>query len=87
MEVEVEAKVTYEGCVCPPDVNIWGDDICAVCKEERDDYEASEALIEYCTVCDGGHYGGEFGELCLANGRHWFEPSDPRDIYDGEDCF
>jgi hypothetical protein len=36
-----------------------------------------------CSVCDGGHDGGEFGELCPANGRSWFEPSDPRDI--GED--
>lgn len=34
----------------------------------------------FCSVCDGGHDGGEFGELCPANGRSWFEPSDPRDI-------
>jgi hypothetical protein len=33
-----------------------------------------------CSVCDGGHDGGEFGELCPANGRSWFEPSDPRDL-------
>ena len=34
----------------------------------------------FCSVCDGGHDGGEFGELCPATGRYWFEPSDPRDI-------
>ena len=56
--------------------------------EEYDDWAEAEALITYCNVCDGvGHDGGEFGELCLANGRSWFEPSDPRDLYDGEDCF
>ena len=83
-----EARVTYPGCVCPPDVNIWGDDICAVCKEVRDDYYESEASIEHCAVCDAvGHTAGEYGELCLANGRSWFEPSDPRDLYDGEDRF
>jgi len=38
---------------------------------------------DYCTVCDGvGHSAGEFGELCPANGPGWFEPSDPRDLYD-----
>lgn len=36
----------------------------------------------FCQVCDGSHDGGEFGELCLANGRQWFEPSDPRDLVD-----
>jgi serine/threonine protein phosphatase PrpC len=37
--------------------------------------------VATCSVCDGvGHSGGEFGELCLANGRSWFEPSDPRDL-------
>ena len=42
-----------------------------------------------CQQCDGlGHSAGEFGELCPAiNPRGWFEPSDPRDLYDGEDCF
>ncbi len=82
-----EEKVTYEGCTCPPDVNIWGDDICAVCVELRNYYDEMESQIEYCTVCDGSHYGGEFGELCPTNGRHWFEPSDPRDLYDAEDRF
>ena len=37
----------------------------------------------FCSVCDGGHDGGEFGELCPANGRSWFEPSDPRDGGEG----
>lgn len=76
-----------EGCTCSPDINIWGDDICGVCMELREHWEAMEALVEYCLVCDGTHNGGEFGELCPANGRHWFEPSDPRDLYDGEDRF
>jgi hypothetical protein len=38
--------------------------------------------VEFCQVCDGAHNGGEFGELCLANGRGWFEPSDPRELED-----
>ena len=47
--------------------------------------EAQEDVCPYndvatCSVCDGGHDGGEFGELCPANGRSWFEPSDPRDL-------
>ena len=37
--------------------------------------------VATCSVCDGvGHSGGEFGELCPANGRSWFEPSDLRDL-------
>lgn len=71
-----------EGCTCPPDVNIWTGDICEICEELRNDYYESEANIRYCKVCDGGHDGGEFGELCPANGRSWFEPSDPRDLGD-----
>jgi hypothetical protein len=77
-----EEYIGYPGCTCAPDVNIWGDDICAVCKEVRDDEAAQDALITYCKVCDGGHDGGEFGELCPANGPRWFEPSDPRDLND-----
>jgi hypothetical protein len=47
-----------------------------------------EMEAEACTVCDGlGHSAGEYGELCLANGRAWFQPSDPRDLYDGEEGF
>lgn len=46
------------------------------------EYARQEALITYCKVCDGGHDGGEFGELCPANGPRWFEPSDPRDLDD-----
>ena len=81
-----EEHIGYPGCTCLPNTNPWGDDICPVCKEVRDDYWASEALIKYCTVCDGGHDGGEFGELCPANGPRWFEPSDPRDLGDdGQD--
>jgi hypothetical protein len=82
-----EAPYKPEGCTCPPDVNIWGKDICAVCRDYRDACDEAEALITYCKVCDGAHDGGEFGELCPANGRHWFEPSDPRDLYDAEDRF
>jgi hypothetical protein len=70
-----------EGCTCPPNINIWTGDVCEVCKELRDDYYESEANIRYCKVCDGGHDGGEFGELCPANGLSWFEPSDPRDLF------
>jgi hypothetical protein len=85
-----EEAFRYEGCTCPPNINIWGEDICLVCRGHRDDWAeaGTEAEAEACSVCDGlGHSAGEFGELCLANGRSWFEPSDPRDLYDGEDCF
>jgi hypothetical protein len=71
-----------EGCTCEPDVNIWGPDVCGAHKALRDEAYEAEAQITYCKVCDGGHDGGEFGELCPANGRGWFEPSDPRDLED-----
>lgn len=77
-----EEYIGYPGCTCPPNTNPWGNDICAVCEEVRNDEAAQDALIKYCQVCDGGHDGGEFGELCPANGPRWFEPSDPRDLYD-----
>lgn len=60
-------------------------------EQQRLDYEQmliDEANTVYCRVCDAvGHDGGEFGELCLSYGRSWFEPSDPRDLYDEEDRF
>lgn len=55
-------------CECPEDA-YYG---CPVCDPQP----------KYCLVCDGGHDGGEFGELCPANGPRWFEPSDPRDLGD-----
>lgn len=82
-----EAPIPYPGCTCAPDVSPWGDDICGVCSELRDYYDECESSIQYCTVCDGSHDGGEFGELCPTNGPRWFEPSDPRDLYDGEEGF
>jgi hypothetical protein len=81
-ENKMEDVYVVEGCVCEPGVNIWGPDICGVCEELRNDYCESESQIKYCKVCDGGHDGGEFGELCPANGPRWFEPSDPRDLDD-----
>jgi hypothetical protein len=81
MEIEVVEAKDYPSCTCAPDISPWGDDICGVCMELREHYEAMESLVEYCSVCDGaGHTAGEYGELCLANGRSWFEPSDPRDL-------
>lgn len=54
------------------DCNYEAGDCCPTCNPQPD----------YCIVCDGGHDGGEFGELCPANGPQWFEPSDPRDLDD-----
>ena len=80
-----------DNCVCD------GGELCQPCqavvdadlaqqKEEEEAWANWEA--EACSVCDAlGHSAGEYGELCLANGRSWFEPSDPRDLYDGEDRF
>jgi hypothetical protein len=75
-----EEHIGYPGCTCGPDAR-W-DALCAICEEVLNDEAAQDALITYCTVCDGGHDGGEFGELCPANGPRWFEPSDPRDLDD-----
>jgi hypothetical protein len=88
MQVE-EVRVRHEGCVCTLEQLATWNDFCVVCLEVLKADEAyQDSLMVYCTVCDGaGHTAGEYGELCLANGRAWFEPSDPRDIYDGEDYF
>jgi Zn-finger nucleic acid-binding protein len=83
-----EAPYKPEGCTCPEGANYSNDLLCPICMEEYEAWAESEAGITYCAVCDGaGHSAGEFGELCLANGRSWFEPSDPRDLYDAEDRF
>ncbi len=50
--------------------------------EEQGGCPICDPQPKYCLVCDGGHDGGEFGELCPSNGPGWFEPSDPRDLYD-----
>lgn len=88
MQVE-EVRVRYEGCVCTVEQLATWNDFCGHCLEVLKADEAhQDSLMVYCAVCDGaGHTAGEYGELCLANGRAWFEPSDPRDIYDGEGCF
>ena len=75
-----EEHIGYPGCTCGPEAR-W-DALCVICEEVLNDEAAQDALIKYCTVCDGGHDGGEFGELCPANGPRWFEPSDPRDLDD-----
>jgi len=70
-----------EGCTCPEGANYSNNLLCPICTEDYEAWAEAEALITYCKVCDGAHDGGEFGELCPANGRSWFEPSDPRDLF------
>ena len=82
-----EAHRKNEGCTCPEGATCSNDLLCPICLDEYEGWLESEAGMVYCKVCDGGHDGGEFGELCPANGRSWFEPSDPRDLYDAEDRF
>lgn len=89
---EAEFPIPHD-CVCD------GDELCQPCRavvdadlaeqEAQQEYwSALEDSVEHCAVCDAvGHKAGEYGELCLANGRSWFEPSDPRDLYDEEDRF
>jgi hypothetical protein len=59
-----------------PQAEAYAFDVCDKCQEDIANEEA------YCVSCSGGHWGGEFGEYCPANGAHWFAPSDPRDIDD-----
>ncbi len=81
------------GELCQPCQAVVDEDLAEQQREQEANDKYLEELgwemeAEACAVCDGlGHSAGEYGELCLANGRAWFQPSDPRDLYDGEEGF